>query len=156
MNSNEANEKILVKSMVGREIKDYFNKKEKKIGRVILEVKNLSRKPRFSDITFNLRKGEILGISGLVGAGRTEIVRAIFGADKYDSGEVLLEGKKIDISSSQRAIELGLGFVPEDRKLEGLMLEATVRQNMTLPSIKSNANRGFIDKKWEIESCRIY
>jgi len=152
----DADENILVKSMVGREIKDYFNKKEKEIGDVILEVRNLTREPHFSDISFNLRKGEILGISGLVGAGRTEIIRAIFGSDKFESGEIILWGKKVNIQSPQKAIELGLGFVPEDRKLEGLMLEASVRHNISLPSIRSTAKRGFVNNKWEIDICKEY
>jgi len=152
----DADENILVKSMVGREIKDYFNKKEKEIGDVILEVRNLTRESHFTDISFNLRKGEILGISGLVGAGRTEIIRAIFGSDKFESGEINLWGKKVDILSPQKAIELGLGFVPEDRKLEGLMLEASVRHNISLPSIRSTARRGFVNNKWEIDICKEY
>ena len=152
----DADEDILVRSMVGREIKDYFNKKDKEIGDVILEVRNLTREPHFSDVSFDLRKGEILGISGLVGAGRTEIIRAIFGSDKFESGEINLWGKKVDILSPQKAIELGLGFVPEDRKLEGLMLEASVRHNISLPSIRSTARRGFVDNKWEIDICKEY
>jgi ribose transport system ATP-binding protein len=156
LDARDANENLLVKSMVGREIKDYFNKKEKAIGNVILEVKNLTREPHFSDISFNLRKGEILGISGLVGAGRTEVVRAIFGSDKFESGEIILYGKKVDIRSPQKAIELGFGFVPEDRKLEGLILEASVRHNISLPSIKSTAKRGFVNHKWEASICKEY
>ena len=156
LNASDADEKVLVKSMVGREIKDYFNKKDKEIGDVILEVRNLTREPHFSGISFDLRKGEILGISGLVGAGRTEIIRAIFGSDKYETGEILLGGEKVDIHSSQKAIELGLGLVPEDRKLEGLMLEASVRNNISLPSIKSTARRGFINNKWELDICKEY
>jgi len=154
--SSDANENILVKLMVGREIKDFFNKKEKEIGDVILEVRHLTRKPYFSDISFNLRKGEILGISGLVGAGRTEIVRAIFGSDKFESGEIILRGKKVNIKSPQKAIELGFGFVPEDRKLEGLLLEASVRHNISLPSIKSTARRGFVNNRWENDVCKEY
>jgi ribose transport system ATP-binding protein/inositol transport system ATP-binding protein len=154
--SSDANENILVKLMVGREIKDFFNKKEKEIGDVILEVRHLTRKPYFSDISFNLRKGEILGISGLVGAGRTEIVRAIFGSDKFESGEIILCGKKVNIKSPQKAIELGFGFVPEDRKLEGLILEASVRHNISLPSIKSTARRGFVNNRWENDVCKEY
>ena len=153
MDAREADEKLLVKSMVGREIKDYFNKKEKEIGTIVLEVKNLTRKPRFSNVSFDLRKGEILGISGLVGAGRTEIIRAIFGADKLDSGEIYLNEKKVKIRSSREAIEMGIGFVPEDRKLEGLMLEANVRHNVSLPSLKDRARSGFLDHKWELDAC---
>lgn len=152
----DADENILVKHMVGREIKDYFNKKEKEIGEVILEVRNLTRKPFFSDISFDLKKGEILGISGLVGAGRTEIVRVIFGSDKFNSGEIILRGKKVDIKSPQKAIELGFGFVPEDRKLEGLILEASVRHNISLPSIKSTSKSGFINNKWETNISKEY
>ena len=153
MNAKEADENLLVKSMVGREIKDYFNKKDKQIDDVVLEVKNLTREPVFSDVSFNLRKGEILGISGLVGAGRTEIIRAIFGVDKLDSGEIYLDGDKIEIETSRDAIEMGLGFVPEDRKLEGLMLEASVRNNISLPSLKIRAKKGFLDHKWELNAC---
>ncbi len=156
MAASDADENILVKSMVGREIKDYFNKQAKEIGDVILEVKNLTRKPHFSDVSFNLRKGEILGISGLVGAGRTEIIRAIFGSDKYESGEMFLWGKKVDIQSPQMAIAAGLGFVPEDRKLEGLFLESSVKYNISLPSVKSTARKGFANKKWEFDICKEY
>ena len=152
----DADENILVKSMVGREIKDYFHKKEKDVGDVILEIRNLTREPHFSNISFDLREGEILGISGLVGAGRTEIMRAIFGSDKYESGDTYIKGKKVNIQSPQKAIELGLGFVPEDRKLEGLMLEMPVSQNISLPSIKSTARRGFVDNKWENDICKEY
>lgn len=152
----DADENILVKHMVGREIKDYFNKKDKEIGDVILEVRNLTREPHFSDISFNLRKGEILGISGLVGAGRTEIIRAIFGSDKFKSGEIILRGKKVDIRSPQKAIELGFGFVPEDRKIEGLILEASVRHNISLPSLRSTAKRGFVNNRWENDICKEY
>lgn len=156
LDSRDANENILVKSMVGREIKDYFNKEEKEIGSVILQVRNLTREPSFSDISFDLRKGEILGISGLIGAGRTEIIRAIFGSDKFKSGEIFLNGMRVDIRSPQEAIRLGFGFVPEDRKLEGLLLEASIRMNISLPSIHSTAQNGFTNRKWEAEICKEY
>lgn len=156
LDARDADENILVKSMVGREIKDYFNKEEKEIGNVILEVRNLTREPSFYNISFYLRKGEILGISGLIGAGRTEIIRAIFGSDRFKSGEIFLNGKKVDIRSPQEAIRLGFGFVPEDRKLEGLLLEASVRMNISLPSIHSTAKNGFTNRKWEADICKEY
>jgi len=156
MDASEADENLLVKSMVGREIKDYFNKKEKEIGEVVLEVRSLTREPRFADVSFDLRKGEILGISGLVGAGRTEIIRTIFGADQLDSGEIFLNGKQVRIKSSRVAIEMGMGLVPEDRKLEGLMLEASVKNNVSLPSLKTRANHGFLDHKWELTACKEF
>ncbi len=156
LDRKEANENVIVKSMVGREIKDYFNKKEKEIGEVILEVKNLTRKPHFSNVSFNLRQGEILGISGLVGAGRTEVIRAIFGSDRYDFGEIYLDGKEVKMNSPLQAIELGFGFVPEDRKLQGLFLEDTVRRNISMPSLKPTAQKGFVNSKWELEACKEY
>jgi len=156
LDADEADEKILVKSMVGREIKDYFNKEEQEIGDVILEVSDLTRKPYFFDVSFDLREGEILGISGLVGAGRTEIIRAIFGSDKLEKGKIRLRSEEVEIHSSRRAIELGFGFVPEDRKIEGLMLESPVKQNISLPSLKPTAKSGFVDRKWETEICKEY
>jgi ABC-type sugar transport system ATPase subunit len=149
----DADEAQLVKLMVGREIKDYFNKSEKTIHEVILDLKNLSRKSEFKNVSFNLRKGEILGISGLVGAGRTEIIRSIFGLDHLDDGEVYLNGNKVEINSSGKAINLGFGFVPEDRKNEGLMLEASVSENISLPSIRFHSFKGFLNKKWESFVC---
>jgi len=152
----EADEKLLVKLMVGREIKDFFSHKEKEIGEVVLEVKHLTRAPHFSDISFNLRKGEIVGISGLVGSGRTELIRTIFGADQCDSGEMILNEKKLCIKSPREAIQLGIGLVPEDRRLQGLLLELPVRQNISLPSLGRTAKSGFIDREWEKSSSKSY
>lgn len=156
LNASETNEDTLVKLMVGRKIVDYFDKKKKSIGESVLEIRSLSREPDFSNISLNLRKGEILGISGLVGSGRTELLQAIFGLDKFTSGEVLLDGKKVTIESPQDAIELGLGFVPEDRKLHGLILSQTVKDNISLPSVGVKAVRGFLNKKWEVDVSKEY
>lgn len=124
----------VIKMMVGREVR-VTPKPSTKQDDVILEIKNLSSK-RIKNISFNLKKGEVLGIAGLVGAGRTEIIRAIFGADPKTSGEIYLDGKKVEIKTPKDAVKLGIGLVPEDRKLQGLILNMAVFENITLPSLK--------------------
>lgn len=156
LSASEAKENLLVKLMVGREIKDYFSRKEKTIGGIVLEVRNLTRDPYFSDISFILRKGEILGISGLVGSGRTELIRSIFAADQFDKGEIILINKKVAFKSPEEAIKNGFGFVPEDRRLQGLILEASVKYNISLPSISATAKFGFVNTTWEQKICEKY
>lgn len=124
----------VIKMMVGREVR-VTPKPSTKQDDVILEIKNLSSK-KIKNISFNLKKGEVLGIAGLVGAGRTEIIRAIFGADPKTSGEIYLDGKKVEIKTPKDAVKLGIGLVPEDRKLQGLILNMAVFENITLPSLK--------------------
>lgn len=127
----------LIKLMVGREITNKFPKVDIKKGEKLLEVKNLTRKGIFNNINFTLRKGEILGIAGLMGAGRTEVIRAVFGIDKIDSGEILIEGKKVRIESVSDAIKNGIGFVTENRRDEGLVLSMDVKENITLCTLKN-------------------
>ncbi|MBC7327786.1 sugar ABC transporter ATP-binding protein [bacterium] len=141
----ETNRDEVITMMVGREIKEKIPKRPAKIGDEILRVEGLTRKGVFSDITFSLRKGEILGLAGLVGSGRTEIARAIFGADPIDSGKIYLEGKEVKIRSPQDAIRLGIGLLTEDRKRYGLILPMTVRENTTLANLMEVAMRGFIN-----------
>ncbi len=123
----------IIKMMVGREIYEssssriFAGKQE-----VVLEVKNLNRRGIIKDVSFKLRKGEILGLAGLVGAGRTEVARAIFGADSFDSGEIYINGKKIDITSPGDAVNHGLGYLSEDRKRYGLALGLDVGTNIVL------------------------
>ena len=143
---SETNENDLVKMMVGREITDVYPQKTNVPGDVILEVKNLRRDGKVKDISFSVRKGEVFGIAGLVGAGRSELVRLIFGADKRDSGEIYLYGKKIDIKSPSDAIKNGIFLVPEDRKLQGLVLQQDIEWNIVLPLIyKLQKALGFVD-----------
>lgn len=132
---SETNENELVKMMVGREITDVYPKKTNVPGDVILEVKNLRRGNKVKDISFSVRKGEVFGIAGLVGAGRSELVRLIFSADKKDSGEIYLNGQKIDINNPGDAIKNGIFLVPEDRKLQGLVMQRDVEWNIALPLI---------------------
>lgn len=141
----ETNRDEVITMMVGREIKEKIPKRPAPIGEEILRVEGLARRGVFSDISFTLHKGEILGLAGLVGSGRTEIARAIFGADPLDSGKIYLEGKEVHIRSPQDAIRLGIGLLTEDRKRYGLVLPMSVRENTTLANLMEVAMRGFIN-----------
>lgn len=141
-------EETLIQMMVGRELKDMYAKVEGNIGGIVFEVKGLSSDV-LKDISFTLRKGEILGFAGLVGAGRSELMRAIFGIDEFNKGDIFLEGKKVSIEDPWDAKKLGIGFVPEDRKLQGLILGMTVKENITISSLKEISNYGFIHNSSE-------
>ena len=150
-------EEKLVPMLVGREITDYYSHESTTPGDVILEVRNLSRKGKFEDISFSVRKGEILGIAGLMGAGRTEIVETIFGVAQATSGEVLVNGKKAVIRSPHDAIKLGIGFVPEDRKLTGLNVIGSIRHNLTLVYLKQLCRLGQVinSRKEKVTSAEL-
>ena len=123
----------LIAMMVGRKLSEIYGKSgENRIGDVCLEVRGF-RNARLNDVSFSLRRGEVLGFAGLVGAGRSELARAIFGIDRREHGELLLNGRPVKIAHPADAIRHGIGFVPENRKLEGLFLTNTLRYNMTLP-----------------------
>jgi ribose transport system ATP-binding protein len=147
----EATQDAIIHMMVGRKISDLFPKQEALIGEPVLEVRNLSRRGAFHDISFSLRKGEILGLFGLLGSGRTETARAIFGLDRVDGGEIYLDGQKVEISSPVEAIGRGLGLVPEDRKTLGVVLRFNVRENVTLPSLANLTQLGLIPSRKERE-----
>lgn len=129
----------LIKLMVGRSLDQQFPKIKVKIGEEALRVENLTRKGIFSNISFNVKKGEIIGIAGLVGAGRTEVARAIFGADEIDSGEIYIENKKVNIKSPKDAMNLGIAFLTEDRKGQGLVLDNTIDFNVHIASYKKSS-----------------
>jgi len=141
----------LITQMVGREITEIFPKETVEIGETLFEVKGLTRKGVFEDISFSVRRGEILGISGLVGAGRTEVIRSIFGLDPLDSGKIILEGKKLEIKSPSDAIRNGIAMLPEDRKLLGLTLCRPVKENIVLTNLDKMAPGLFIDSKKELD-----
>ncbi|MCL6557430.1 MAG: sugar ABC transporter ATP-binding protein [Firmicutes bacterium] len=136
----------LIEMMVGRDIKQIFIKEQAEIGDVVLEVKNLTRKGKFENVSFQLRKGEILGIAGLMGSGRTELVECLFGVDQPDSGEIFIKGKKVQIKSPQDAIKCNMAFLTEDRKLTGCFLPLSVRDNMIVASIDRFIRRWALDK----------
>ncbi len=125
----------LIEMMVGRSMSDMFNREEVSKGENLLEVKNLTRENCFYDVSFNVRKGEILGIAGLVGAGRSEIAEALFGYKPAQSGEILVKGEAVNIKNPSDAIKHKFGFVTEDRKLTGLFLNLDVTDNVIMPSI---------------------
>lgn len=134
----------LIRDMVGREMTETFPTREANIGEPMLEVKGLSRAGILTDIDLTVRKGEIVGLAGLVGAGRTELARCIFGADRYDTGEILLAGKAIRVRCPKDAIAHGIGLVTEDRKQQGLVLGMAVRENTTLANLQNLTSFGFV------------
>lgn len=138
----------MISRMVGRKIDDYYIKApEVKTNNVVLRVKNLCG-AAFENVSFDLYKGEVLGFAGLVGAGRTELMRAIFGADRYVKGEVYVRGKLARYKHPKNAIKEKIGFVPEERRTQGIFLGRTVKDNIAIASIKSHCKRGFFDRKW--------
>src|SRR3954469_6805670 len=132
----------LVRLMVGRDLQDQFPKKRAAVGDEALRVDRLRREPVLHDISFTLRRGEVVGLAGLMGSGRTELARAIFGADEIDGGRIFVRGAETKISSPRAAIDLGLGFLTEDRKQQGLVLVLSVQENMCLPSVSRMARGG--------------
>lgn len=125
----------LIKAMVGREVSDLFPKPEVKPGEEVLRVENLSRTGFFRDVSFHVRAGEIVGLTGLVGAGRTEVVQTIFGVEHYDAGKVFVDGKEVHIRRPQDAMRLGIGLLTEDRQNQGLILDWGIGRNITLPEL---------------------
>ena len=153
----DVTEKEIVASMVGREMGDYYNKHEHTRGKEMLRVENLCQKGVFENISFTAYAGEILGFSGLVGAGRTEVMEAIFGATKLDSGKIFLEGKEVHFHNPKEAIEHNIGLVTEDRRRTGLLLAKNIIENTSLPSLPFHAKKlGFVNKKWEKDAAKKY
>ncbi|QGM29025.1 ATP-binding cassette domain-containing protein [Bacillus sp. N3536] len=139
----------IVQMMVGRELGGRFPDRTSKIGDVKLVAKNLTRKGFFEDVSFELRKGEILGVAGLMGAGRTEVVQSLFGYKKLDSGELILDGKQVKINTPLDAIKLGFGFVTEDRKSEGLILDFSVKENLGITNFNKISKNGVVSNQKE-------
>jgi ABC-type sugar transport system ATPase subunit len=148
-NVKDIEEDFLVTKMVGRKIENIYGSRdnESKKHDVLFEVKHLNKKGTFEDINFNVRAGEILGFAGLIGAGRSEVFRSIFGADKYNSGELYLSGKKITPKNPNESIKAGIGYLPEDRKNMGLYLKFGVDQNLISNHLKDFADGMFIRQK---------
>ena len=152
----------IISAMVGGMITNRYPKNYVEIGGPIFEVKDLNRKGVLHDINFTLRSGEILGITGLMGAGRTELARAIFGADPIDSGEIFVEGKKVKIRNVSDAINAGIGLLTEDRKTQGLLLNLSVNDNTAIAALNSKKAskkltvRGVLHKKKIRENTELY
>ena len=141
----------IVKMMIGREIGERYPVRNSKIGDVAFEVKNLNCPGAFENVSFEVRAGEVLGVSGLMGAGRTEIMQAIFGNMPNVTGQLFLDGKEIKNKNPQQAIQNGIGFITEDRKVEGLMLEESIMKNISLANLGRISNGGVINKRKEQE-----
>ena len=141
----------LIKAMVGREINDLFPKPEVKLGDEMLRIEHLSRTGFFKDVSFTVRAGEIVGLTGLVGAGRTEVMEAVSGITHPDEGKVFLEGKEVYIKTPSEAMEKGIILLPEDRQKQGLVMSWGLGRNVTLPIISKYAKSGFNDEKAERE-----
>ncbi|MFR5583832.1 MAG: sugar ABC transporter ATP-binding protein [[Clostridium] scindens] len=144
-NASDINIDEIIRMMVGRKLEKHEFESTVR-DEVVLDVKSL-RGSRFHNINFSLRKGEILSLVGLAGAGRTEVAMAIFGADKSCTGEIYVEGKKVQIGSPLEAIKNGIGYLPEDRKLQGLFLEMSIEENVVSGNLKRIIKRRFIDKR---------
>ncbi|MDI9519911.1 MAG: sugar ABC transporter ATP-binding protein [Bacillota bacterium] len=140
----DTNSAMLVNYMVGRSIDQFFPNKTAPIGEELLKVENLSQTGHFRDVSFTLHSGEILALTGLVGAGRTEVVEAITGVTRPDSGQILLMGEPVSFSEPYQAIKQGLGLLPEDRQKQGLLLPWSIEDNLSLPILKTVCSRGLI------------
>lgn len=145
--TSETTKDELINVMVGREMTEYYTRTFHELGETILDVKGLTKKGVFDDVNFHVKKGEIVGFAGLIGAGRSEIMRALFGIDQYDSGTIQLEETERKFKNTRAAIDAGISLLPEDRKKEGLVLNNTVAFNMTLAVLKEFIKGIFVKLK---------
>ena len=152
----EMDEDLLVKYMVGRELTDVFSREKAELGETVLDVKDLKRDGVFDPISFSVKAGEVLGFAGLMGAGRTEIMRCLFGLDKANGGQISIDGKKVDIHSPEDAIDAGICLVSEDRRREGIVSLMSVSENISIPSLKKISHAGFVDQKAEDDLAAEY
>lgn len=148
-NIPETNMNEIVKMMIGREIGERYPVRNCKIGDTVLKVKDLTSSGVFHNVSFEVKAGEVLGVSGLMGAGRTEIMQAIFGNLHCDSGSIEINGKEVHIKSPIQAMKCGIGFITEDRKVEGLMLEESIEKNIALANLPRVSNHHVMDRKKE-------
>jgi ribose transport system ATP-binding protein len=152
----ETSKDELIKMMVNRELTELFPKRTSKICEEILKVCNLTSKEKIKKISFNLHRGEILGIAGLLGSGRTELAHALFGLDKIDSGEIYIKEKLVEIKSPADAIKHGIGFLTEDRKSHGLILQLSVKENISIASLNSFSSLSVINFGKEEANAKRY
>lgn len=148
---DEVSQGELVQMMIGRELTQMYPQRDAKLGEVVLKVEGLNVKGRVKNVSFEVRSGEVLGFSGLVGSGRTELMRAVFGADKKDSGKVTLLGEEVDFKEPKHAVEKGLGYLSENRKSLGLLVNQSIRINTTMSSLEKVKKGCFINHKKEKE-----
>ncbi len=156
LKTSEAQLDDVISLMIGRVIDDYFHKNEAEKGKEILRVEGLSSQGLFDDISFSVRQGEVVGLYGLVGAGRTEVAETIFGARSYQSGKVLIEGQEVKIKDTGDAVRAGIGFVPEDRKEKGVVLKMSCLENTSIAKLPWMNKYGFLREKEEKEIFSDY
>ena len=144
----------LVRMMVGRSVEAQFPRRRPELGEVLLEVKNLSREGVLEDVSLSLRAGEVVGVAGIVGAGRTELARAIFGADPGDAGEVWVEGRRMERGDPREAKRRGMGFVTEDRQGQGIVPPLSVAENLGLASLERNTHVGLVNRREQRKQAR--
>ncbi|MBQ6896306.1 MAG: sugar ABC transporter ATP-binding protein [Oscillospiraceae bacterium] len=141
----------VVKMMIGREIGERFPQRDVTMGEEVIRVENLSHPRYFKDVNFSVRAGEVLGVSGLMGAGRTEVMHAIFGNMPEATGKIFIDGKEVSIRNPREAIAAGIGFITEDRKTEGLLLEKPISDNIEVANLKKVSTRNILNPKKQIE-----
>ena len=147
----------IIRQMVGRELETLYPKTDVEPGEVILDVRHLTRNGVFEDVSFQVRQGEILGFAGLVGAGRTEVARVIFGIDRADAGEIRIGGKPVQIHSPEAAMHYRIAYVPEDRRQHGLIMDFSIAKNMTLPVLlRQTSQLGLVNRRREREVAQDY
>jgi rhamnose transport system ATP-binding protein len=147
----------IIHMMVGRPLSALYERSAgQKIGEPVLEVKNLSRTQKFDDITFDVRAGEVVGLAGLVGAGRTDVARALFGALDIDSGTIRIDGEEVKITRPREALGHGMVYVPEDRQRNGLLMQMSIEKNMTLAILERIAPNGWLNEKSEHNIAQEY
>jgi rhamnose transport system ATP-binding protein len=139
----------LVRRMVGRDLDELYPKQDAPIGEVALSVRRLTREGVFTDVSFEVRAGEIVGLAGLVGAGRSEVARAVFGVDRWDAGEVLVNGARLRPGAPSTAMAAGVALVPEDRRAQGLVMEMSIERNIGLTGLKDSATAGLMNRRAE-------
>ncbi len=150
--AEEVTPQSAIRDMVGRDMESFFVKEEVPIKDVVLSVKNLSKQGVFSGISFDIRHGEVLGFAGLVGAGRTDVALALFGVAPADEGEIIFEGQSLKIQSPQQATQMGIAYVPEDRRQHGLVMPMAIAANISLPTLQRYLTRLGLIKRWEEET----
>jgi ribose transport system ATP-binding protein len=150
VNTGEIDRNRLVEMMIGRKMEEYFPRRNSVIGEEVFRIEGVNREPIVRNVSFGARRGEVFGISGLVGSGRTETMRAVFGADRADTGKIFLFGKEVKIKNPKAAVKLGVGMLPEDRKKYGVILNMSVKENGTMTIIdRFRGLLGFIKSEEE-------
>jgi ABC-type sugar transport system ATPase subunit len=147
--TGETDKKGLISMMVGREPDEFYSKRELTVGPTLLEVKNLTIEDIVEDVSFEVKSGEIVGLFGLMGSGRVNVVHALFGIDKIDSGVIEIDGEPVTVNGPSQALKLGIGLMPLDKKLEGLALDMSVSSNIIMANVDNNSRWGLLDRKRE-------